>query len=449
MIRGRVTRFGLALTGIALLGLAVRLVYGLHVMGDHQFSGDAVEFHLLAQTLVDTGSYLQPFPWLLEHQHIPTAEKPPLFSAYLAIWTGLGLSSYKWHLVATAMLGACSVAAIGAVGRRVAGAAVGLVAAAIAAIYPNLILLDASLRSESLYVLLAALSLLGAYRLAERPTWQRAAALGAVIGLAALTRSEALVLVLLLGLPAVWLGAPRGARLRPALAVCAGCALLTVPWAARNWIEFDRPTALSTNEGGLLAGANCDGAYYGKLIGTWACFPGAKIGPRNCNRDYYRRILGTDSCYPRPARGDDQNEAIVSSRLRKRALRYADDHAGRVPAVASVRLLRTWELWDPHDHAELEAVVADRNARYSHWAQYSFYAIAILAVFGMVVLRRRGRPLRLLLALPLLVSLVAVASYGSTRFRAAAEVTLVVLAAVTLEAAARRAQAGRRARARV
>jgi 4-amino-4-deoxy-L-arabinose transferase-like glycosyltransferase len=444
VIRRHVTRFGLALAGIALAALAIRIVYGLRVMGAHRFGGDAVEFHLLAQVLGDTGSYLQPFPWLLDHHEIPTAEKPPLFPAYLAVWTKLGAGSYKAHLVAGAFLGAGSVAAIGAIGRRVGGAALGLVAAAVAAVYPNLILLDASLRSESLYVLLIALGLLAAYRVAERPSWQRSAWLGVAIGLAALTRSEAVFLVLLLGLPAVWLGAARGARLRPALAVVAGCALLLVPWVARNWIQFDRPTAISTNEGGLLAGANCDRAYHGEFIGTWACFPTAAIGPRNCNRERYRRILGTNSCYPEVDRRGDGNEAAVSARLRRRALDYAGDHAGRVPAVASVRLLRTWELWDPAGQASIEAFFADRNRRYNRWAQASLWVMLVLAVAGVVLLRRRGEPLRLLLSLPVLVSLVAILSYGSTRFRAAAEVTLVVLAAVALVAAANRLRVSRR-----
>jgi hypothetical protein len=294
--------------------------------------------------------------------------------------------------------------------------------------------------------------------LAEKPSWQRAAPLGAAIGLAALTRSEALLLVPLLALPAVWLGAPRGARLRPALVIGAGCLAVTVPWLARNWIEFDRPTAISTNEGGLLAGANCDRAYYGELIGSWSCFPSSPMGPKKCDPAYVRRnrlrrrpgiTYLQGACFPVPPDAQDRNEAIVSSRLRKRAVDYAGDHAGRIPAVASVRLLRTWELWDPHDHGNVEAFFGDRNPRYNRWAQRTTYVLMLLAIAGAVVLRRRREPLRLLLSLPLLVSLVVVASYGSTRFRAAAEITLVLLAAVVLHAAAQRVLAARAARARV
>jgi hypothetical protein len=61
-----------------------------------------------------------------------------------------------------------------------------------------------------------------------------------------------------------------------------------------------------------------------------------------------------------------------------------------------------------------------------------------------VLLRRRGRPLRILLAPVGLVSVVGLATYGSTRFRAAAEVPLVVLGAVALDAGASVALARRR-----
>jgi hypothetical protein len=423
-----VRRFGPALAAIALAGLAVRLVYGLHVMGDHRFGGDAVEFHLLAQAIVDTHSYIQPFPWLFEHHRVVTAEKPPLYPTYLAGWTAVGLSTYKWHLVASSVLGAGTVGAIGAVARRAAGDRAGLIAAALAALYPSLVVQDATLRSESLYVLLVALAVLAAYRLAAQARPGRGAVLGAAIGLAALTRSEALLLVVLLAVPALWLGTPSGGRLRPALAICAGCAVLVAPWLARNWIAFDRPTSISTNEGGLLAGANCGRAYHGELVGTWPCFPGARSVPRAAG----------------PA-----NEAASSARLRAGGLRYARDHAGRTPAVAAVRVLRTWALWDPADQARLESFFDDRELRYGRWAQGSLYLMALLAVAGAVVLRRRGEPLRLLLALPVLVCLVAATAYGSARFRAPGEVALVVLAAAALDAAGTRLQAARTARSRV
>jgi 4-amino-4-deoxy-L-arabinose transferase-like glycosyltransferase len=385
--------FAIRLAAIAGVGLAIRLVYALAVFGSREPTGDGREFHLLANTLATSGRYLQPFLYLYGHQAIPTTEKPPLYPALLAIPSALGLDSYDAHRVLSCLFGAAAVVLIGLLGRRVGGSGVGLLAAAIAAVYPALWMLDASLRSESLYLPLVALVLLLAY---DVTGWRRALMLGAAIGLAALTRSEALLLVPLL-LP--W------RRPKLAAAVVAGCFVVIAPWLARNWITFDQPTAISTNEGGLLAGANCHGAYYTELIGTWACFP--KNDP----------AWGT-------------NEAVISRHLRSRALDYASAHAGRVPAVVGVRVLRVWDVWKPRSSAVFEASIADRHVDAQRAAMVSLYLLAPFAAGGALVLRRRGEPLRVLIVPLVFVTLVAALSYGSTRFRVAAEPAIVVLASV-------------------
>ncbi|MEA2422686.1 MAG: hypothetical protein QOF55_1785 [Thermoleophilaceae bacterium] len=385
--------FATRLAAIAGVGLAVRLVYALGVMGDRRVTGDGNEFHFLANVLADTGRYLQPFQYIGLHHSVPTTEKPPLYPALLAIPSALGLDSVDAHRVVSCLFGAVAVVLIGLLGRRVGGTRVGLVAAGLAALYPALWMLDSSLRSESLYLPLVALVLLLAY---DVTGWRRAALLGAAIGFAALTRSEALLLVPLL-LP--WR--------RPGLAaaVVAGCFVVVAPWLIRNWIVFDQPTAISTNEGGLLAGANCDAAYYSKLIGTWACLP---------KND--------------PAWGE--NEAVISRHLRSRALSYASDHAGRVPAVVGVRVLRVWDLYEPRYSSNFEASIADRDIAAQRAAMLGLYLLVPFAIGGAVVLRRRGEPLRILLVPLVFVTLVAALSYGSTRFRVAAEPAIVVLASV-------------------
>jgi 4-amino-4-deoxy-L-arabinose transferase-like glycosyltransferase len=395
--------FATRLAAVAGVGLAIRLVYALAVMGGREPRGDGREFHLLANVLADTGRYLQPFQYLYLHHTVPTTEKPPLYPALLALFSWVGLDSYAAHRVVSCVLGAGAVVLIGMLGRRVAGDGVGLMAGAIAAVYPALWMLDASLRSESLYLPLIALVLLLAYE--RRFLW-----LGIALGLAALTRSEALLLV-----PLLLVAMPRP-RLRPALVVVACCLVVIAPWLARNWITFDQPTGISTNEGGLFAGANCPSAYYTPLIGTWACFP------RND-----------------PAWGE--NEAVISGHLRGRAFDYATDHAGRVPAVVGVRVLRVWDLWSPADASRLEASIADRHIDAQRAAMASLYLLIPFALAGAVVLRRRGEPLGILVAALVFVTLVAALSYGSTRFRVAAEPAIVVLAAVGIAAGWRRLRA--------
>jgi hypothetical protein len=381
--------FATALAAIAGVGLAIRLVYALAVMGDRRLTGDGNEFHFLANVLADTGRYLQPFQYVGLHHTVATTEKPPLYPGLLAIPSALGLDSVNAHRVVSCVLGAAAVVLIGMLGRRVAGDRVGLIAAGIAAVYPALWMLDASVRSESLYLPLIALVLLLAY---DGRGWL----LGAAIGFAALTRSEAFLLLPLL-LP--W------RRPKLAVAMVAGFVVVVTPWLVRNWITFDQPTGISTNEGGLFAGANCHSAYYTALIGTWACFP-----------------------VNDPAWGE--NEAVISGHLRRRALDYASDHAARVPAVVGVRVLRVWDLWRPRKFALFESQIADRNLRAQQAAQIALYVLAPFSVFGALTLRRRGQPLRILLTPIVFVTLVAALSYGSTRFRVAAEPAIVVLAAV-------------------
>jgi 4-amino-4-deoxy-L-arabinose transferase-like glycosyltransferase len=384
------------LAAVAGVGLAIRLVYALAVMGNRDPRGDGREFHLLANVLAKTGSYIQPFQYLYLHHTVPTTEKPPLYPALLALASALGLDSVNVHRVVSCLFGTAAIVLIGMLGRRVGGDRIGLIAAALAAVYPALWMLDASLRSESLYLPLIALVLLLAYE-------QRPILLGIAIGLATLTRSEALLL-----LPLMLFTLPKP-RWKPALALIASCFALLTPWLARNWITFNQPTGISTNEGGLFAGANCHSAYYTPLIGTWACFP-----------------------INDPAWGE--NEAVISGHLRQRAVDYAGDHAGRVPAVVGVRVLRVWDLWDPSDAAHLEASIADRHIRAQQAAMLSLYLLVPFAIAGAVVLRRRGEQLRILLIPIVFVTLVAALSYGSTRFRVAAEPSIVVLASVGVAA---------------
>jgi hypothetical protein len=103
--------------------------------------------------------------------------------------------------------------------------------------------------------------------------------------------------------------------------------------------------------------------------------------------------------------------------------------------VAGVRVMRVWDVWSPRRAAELESGLGDRHIRAQQASMLSLYLLAPLAVVGFVALRRRGRPLRILIAPIVLVTVVAAATYGSTRFRAAAEPPLVVLASVALTGA--------------
>jgi hypothetical protein len=289
---------------------------------------------------------------------------------------------------------------------RIAGMRAAVLAAGLGAVYPAFLVADASLRAESLYALCVSLTLLAAYRAWERPSVWRLLQLGVAVGLAALARSEGLLLVLL-ALPIVWRRGPPGRAWRLALVVAA-CGVTLAPWLIRCWIVFDEPVAISTNYGDLIAGANCDATYFGPGLGSWA----------------FKCALGE--------RGED--EAEIARRLRARGLRYAREHADRLPPVVAARALRTWGLYDPGGEVRSKTL-GEGGSETSNWLGLAVcWGFMLLAPAGLLVLRRRGQPLFILLAPFALVLFVSVTAYGILRFRAPADVALVVLGAVALDA---------------
>jgi len=194
-------RFPAALAGVALAALVVRIAFVRVVRPKVPAIGDATAYHLLGEHLARGDGYIRPFDDVLLHRVRATAEYPPLFPVLLAIPTRLGAHSVEQQRIFLAFVGAGTVMLVGLLGRRVASAPVGLVAAALAALYPMLFLTEATLMAESLYVALTTTVLLLAYRAFDDPKPVRFAALGAAIGLAALTRAEGVLLGIVIVIP--------------------------------------------------------------------------------------------------------------------------------------------------------------------------------------------------------------------------------------------------------
>jgi len=419
-----------ALAAIVLVGLGARLFYVLSSGPHVVVGGDGITYHWLANLLASGHGFIEAWAYMLQGKVKPTAEHPPLYPLLLAAVSKAGWTSWTAHRVASCVMGTGTVATLGFLGRRVAGQRAGLLAAAIGALYPLLIIADRTLYSESLYGLTIALAMLAAYRFLERPSDRRALVLGGAIGLAALTRSEGLLLVPLLALPVILRAATK--RWRTLGLACLATALVIAPWTLRSSLVFHRPVLLSTNLGGLLAGANCDRTYYGPYTGVWefSCLfpqPGGKG-------------LSVTQTATKP-----EDEGALAARLQHQGIDYASDHVGRLPLVVAVRVLRVWDFYRPGQGADYEAYVDGRDRSLERAGVGIYYVLLPLAAIGVVVLRRRRAPLAVLVAPFALVTLVAALSYGVTRFRMPAEVSIVVLAAVALTALLDHADRRRRA----
>jgi 4-amino-4-deoxy-L-arabinose transferase-like glycosyltransferase len=395
------TSFRARLVLMAVAAFALRAVWALAIAPDslnHQ--GDPRFFHLAANLLADGHGYIAPLPFLEHGSVIASSEHPPGWPALLAVFSVLGGTSYTAHELVACAVGAGTVACAGLLGRRVGGTRAGLIAAGIAAIYPVYVAIDGSLMSEPPYALGIALCLLAAFRAAESPSLRRAAVLGLAIGLTALVRTEALGLLVLLALPV--------RNVRQVAVMWAVALVVVAPWCVRNSTTFDRPMLISTEDGPVIAGGNCPPTYHGRDTGYWRA---DCVGLR-----------------------DEANPAVRSSELRSQGVDYARDHAGRVPAVEAVRLLRTFGLWQPVRHVYF---AEGREMRGRPLAVVCGWLVLAGGIAGAWMLRRR-RALMILLAPLVLAVATTLIAFGYPRFRYAADVGLIVLAGY---AAARRRSA--------
>jgi 4-amino-4-deoxy-L-arabinose transferase-like glycosyltransferase len=398
-------RGGVALSALA--GLALRLIYvfgpGRHVS---EF-GDFHHYHLSANLIAHGHWFVDP-EWLrISGKYVPSANHPPLWQLLLGLVSWLGGTGVLVQRAVGCFVGAVAIVLLGLVGRRVGGPRVGLAAAVLAAVYPILIGADGSLMSEPLFGVFVLCALLLGFRLRDRPTTRTAAALGVSIALAALTRSEGLALLLLLALPVAVVAAPPGGWKR--FGVCAAaCVVVIAPWLARNWIAFDRPVLISTNDGSLVAGANCDLTYHGVSLGIW-----------------------TTDCLSGQAPRWQRNEAEQAATWRNEGTSYAWNHLGRLPVVVAARLLRTFDFYQPW---RMTAFAEGRWLKADKAGLISYYMLLPFALLGAWLLLRTRRRFELLVLLApvALVLLQSALGFGFPRFRHAADLVMVVLGAVAV-----------------
>jgi 4-amino-4-deoxy-L-arabinose transferase-like glycosyltransferase len=401
-------KFLVMLGFIALGALVLRIAYVLAIKHGEAPVGDEPYYHA-------TGDDLAHGFWFVTGRGAdagPAATHPPLTSLVLAVPSLLasGNSIMEQRLL-LAILGVLTVVAIGFVGREIAGARAGLIAAAITAVYPALWGYNGVLLSETLGALFVALALLLAYRYVRAPELRTMAWLGLVVGLAALTRGELVLLALVLVLPVVLIAGPPGTRDRlRALGAAAAVALIVVmPWVGWNLTRFERPVFVSLSWSGSLCGANNDRSYHASdQIGMWG--PGCP-----------------------PFEGQNRDQSDVAHFYTSKGFEYIGDHLGRLPVVIPARVGRVWGVFGVG--STVDVTVSEGVPRGVVWAGYAVYLLVLpLAAWGAISLRRRGVRLYPMLAPLVLVTITAIISFGIFRFRMPADVALVVLGGVGVDA---------------
>jgi 4-amino-4-deoxy-L-arabinose transferase-like glycosyltransferase len=380
---------------------------------------DTVQAHFL----VRGQWFIDPATAAAAHAHVPTAAHPPLPTLLLAIADVASATTSTKHMVFLAIVFVASVVLAGITVRDLVGERAGVLAALVFATFPLLWVNPATVGPETTVIAVTTLVLFASVRFWVRPSSGHAALVGLALGVCALTRTDLVALVVLIGLPLGLLvrGIPWAARLR-ALALMGVIALVVVgPWVGRNLSVFDHTVVLSEDYGPVVAGANCPTTASGDLEGWWSPTCLARVP-----------VTGVS---PSATTADQVHVGRV----------FVAHHLGSSVGVAAVRLGRLWNVYRPLQGADLQ-VGTGRPAWVSRLGLWYFYVLVPVALIGALVLRRRRLLLFPFLALILLSSLTAVLAFGDARFALEADVALAMLAGVALDALVDRFRRQRSAR---
>ncbi|WCO67328.1 glycosyltransferase family 39 protein [Iamia majanohamensis] len=347
----------------------------------------------------------------------PSALHPPLYATFLTAFTLAGVEDFDALRALASTLGIATVAVSGLFARRLAGDRVGLIAAGLVALHPMVWINDVVLMSESLYALFVPLVAWAGLRFWERRDATSAALLGATIGLAALTRSEAILLVGVVGLPLV-LGPLRrwtAARWRQLGALVLAALVVVAPWVGANMVRFHEPTAFTTTAGFSLVFANCDAVYE----------PGPRLGARSPEC-----LQGARTEYQFQA-DDDQSD--VDAYLFGTAVDTITSRPLDAARAGLARVGRMWGVYRPFETIRAEEYLERRGVGRSELAVVVGWEVMAAGAWGAWLLRRRGLPISPLVGWVVTSTVVAFINLGLHRFRASSDVALCILAAVAID----------------
>ncbi len=419
-----------ALLAIIIVGGGLRVMWVAHAGVPPTFGGDPSAYLLDGTAIANGEGYTNPLIDIAnvdrERRHLPKLARqpnafyPPGYPLFIGavVWTVWHTPIPDGDLVRAieyvqAALGALSILLVFLLGRRVLGAKAGLVAAALVALYPNLITTTATLNLETVFVTLslAAVLVLLPAATGEDTRMVRLIGGGALAGAVALVRPTiGLALIAFLATRLCMRCAWRRLARDLAIVSVAFCAVVGV-WTIRNAIAFHAFIPGSTGIGPALCMARNPEAT-GALDTT--------ILVRQCSE---QRTYA-------PGQGDAENNA------------YATRQAIHWVAAHPLEEVKMWwwrtNLAYRHDTSGLEEYERQISAHARHIANTvsdvaSFLVLGFAAIGAAVVLIKRRSPSgAFLLATTLAFAAVPAMLFGDPRYRVPAEPFFCIFAAVAL-----------------
>lgn len=377
---------------IFLVALAARLAATAAVGFSTVRFADAPAYLFGARSLAETGHYPRRTDEFLF--------RPPGYPAFLVVATLGHPDRIAAAKVANDVLGALSALLIAALAARLFRRRSAAIAAGVlAALHPTFLLASADLQSEPLFLVLL---LCAGYLLlasTDRPSSNLALFAGVFLGLAALTRSSALVLAPLLLAPLCDRRHPRRAGAHIAFSALLGFGAALAPWTARNALEFRELILVNDGAGYVFYGRNADAAIGMATAGSRQELENASDALERERREWIAAL-------PAEVRNSPGrlSRALFSDALAER----------RADPRGTLRLL-AWKSWDwlrPYPDPRFWPVAAVVILG------LYFTALFVCAALGLAKAERRGAG-RLCLLFLALTMLLHVALETSWRYRSA------------------------------
>lgn len=327
--------------------------------------------------------------------------------------------------IVQAILGTVSVALVFVIGRALFDARIGLIGAAVTALFPNLVFYTASFMLETTFIFLAlaAVAVLVTHDWSTgMPTRARLIVFGTVLGASALVRPFSLLFLAGMVVAIVIRSGWRRAFVGLGWTILPVLVLLT-PWTVRNIVVMDAPIVFSTGMGDALC------------------------TDRSLDATGRFRFVDHDGCV-----STDKSEVERYQGNTRKAVEFVLRHPDR--ELAQI-VKRAWYM-GKEDHDGVMGVENTTGGKFLghrvrttliRIADWYYYAVLALAVVGVAAFFRRRRPDRLFAGIAL-ASLVAVplGLWGNPRYHVPVLPFLALAAACGLMWLRGRAQAHSRGR---
>jgi 4-amino-4-deoxy-L-arabinose transferase-like glycosyltransferase len=394
------------LAGIVLVGFAIRVVYVLASRG-FALAGDQAEYDAIGRAAAGGHWFYTTFPYGVLHE---SAARPPGYMLFIGvIYTVFGAHQTVVTLIQT-LFGPVVIVLVWLLARRLFDARVAFVAAALAAVHPNLWQWEGRLYSEALALPLGVLLVL---LVLDRPPTRRLAVwTGVVLGVNLLVRPTSLFFVPLI-LAAFWTSADAKAALRCTAGALAVAVLCVAPWTIRNYAVTDSFVPLSLQDMAVAGTFNDTAANDHAYPYAW--------------RPYTERDADIFS----PDAPNKLSEADLHTEMLSRAKDYIEDHPSSVPkAFFWNGIVRTWDLRPPARVLD-EAPFEGRNRDVATVGMLVYWVLLAAALVALWRLRARRE-----LVVPLLLGAAAMSVVftvaAATRYRVPYEPVVVLLASSTI-----------------